>query len=169
MGYQFFGYFKFVPLIGGLAIAIAQYFPETINKRIKLTFHLPLEENKMLLMMHAFGVSGLLLSYLLIFGVFMIFSSSFFPTQMTCDTLVSILPWFLAGLTAYFFVALIVLEPMWKYRFFYGIVGGFFITIYLQSPVTAGYGPANVGLFVLTAILSVSLLFSAYRFRKGEM
>ncbi len=169
MGYQYFGYFKFVPLLGGLAIAIAQYFPETMNKRIKLTFHLPLKENKVLLMMHAFGAGGLLVAYSLIFGVFVVFSSSYFPIQMTYDTIVSIFPWFLAGLTAYFFVALIVLEPMWKYRFCYGVVGGFFISIYLQSSVIAGYGPANTGLFILTALLSISLLFSAYRFRKGEM
>ena len=41
LGQQYFSYLKYVPILGGLAIAIAQYFPETINKRIKLVFHLP--------------------------------------------------------------------------------------------------------------------------------
>ena len=70
---------------------------------------------------------------------------------------------------AYFLVALVVLEPIWKYRVFYLLIGGFFITIYIKSTVTAGYGPVNPILFVLTACLSIALIFSAYRFRKGEM
>jgi hypothetical protein len=169
MGMQFFGYFKYIPLVGGLLIGIAQYFPETINKRIKLTFHLPLNENKVLLMMHFFGFVCLLLSYLLLLAAFVSLSSIYFPSQMIIESVVSVFPWFLAGFAAYFFVALIVLEPVWIYRFFYALVAGFFVTIYIKSPVIAAYGPAIPGLSVLTILLSVTLLFSAYRFRKGEM
>jgi hypothetical protein len=118
MGYQYFGYLKYIPLVGGLLIAIAQYFPETINKRIKLSFHLPLKENKILLMMHAFGFGSLLVAYLAIFAVFVVFSASFFPSQIVNDAIISVFPWFLAGFTASFLVALIVLEPVWMYCFF---------------------------------------------------
>lgn len=169
MGHQFFSPLKYVPLLGGLTIAIAQYFPETVNKRIKLTFHLPLRENKALLMMHAFGAVSLLLSFFVFFGMFTGFSLLYFPVQMVTDSIISIFPWFLAGFSAYFLVALIVLEPEWKFRFYYFVVGGFFLTIYLNSPVTGAYGPAIPGLLFLTAALSIALLFSAYRFRKGEM
>ena len=169
MGHQFFSPLKYVPLLGGLTIAFTQYFPETVNKRIKLTFHLPLGENKALLMMHAFGAVSLLLSFLVFFGMFAGFSLLYFPVQMVTDSIISIFPWFFAGFAAYFLVALIVLEPEWKFRFYYFVVGGFFLTIYLNSPITGAYGPANSGLFVLTAFLSIALLFSAYRFRKGEM
>ncbi len=169
MGHQFFSPLKYVPLVGGLTIAIAQYFPETVNKRIKLTFHLPIGENKALLMMHAFGAVSLMLSFLLFIGMFTGFSLVYFPVQMVTDSIISILPWFFAGFAAYFLIALIVLEPEWKFRFCYSVVGGFFLTIYLNSPFTGAYGPANTGLFVLAAFLSIALLFSAYRFRKGEM
>jgi len=169
LGVQYFGYFKFLPLAGALAIGIAQYFPETINKRIKLTFHLPLKENKVLMMMHAFGASSLLAAYSLLFLIFWGFSEIFFATEMVNDAVITIFPWFLAGLTTYFIVALVVLEPIWKYRAFYFLIGAFFTTFYLESVVTAGYGPANPILFVLTACLSIALIFSAYRFRKGEM
>jgi len=103
MGLQFFGFFKYFPLFGGLLIGVAQYFPETINKRIKLTFHLPLKENNVLLMMHAFGFVCLVLSYVLLLGVFITLSSFYFPSQMVFDSIVTITPWFLAGLVAYFF------------------------------------------------------------------
>ncbi|HBL76899.1 MAG: hypothetical protein A2W90_00965 [Bacteroidetes bacterium GWF2_42_66] len=168
-GLQYFGYLKFLPLAGALAIGVAQYFPETINKRIKLTFHLPLKENKVLMMMHTFGTCSLLAAYLLIFAVFFGFSKIFFASEMVNGAVISVFPWFLAGLTSYFIIALVVLEPIWKYRIFYSLIGGFFVTIYLKSAVTAGYGPANPILFVLTACLSIALIFSAYRFRKGEM
>ena len=167
--FQYFNYLKFLPLAGGLAIGIAQYFPETVNKRIKLTFHLPLKENKVLMMMHAFGTASLLASYLFVFMVFFLLSNVFFASEIVNGAIVSVFPWFLSGLTSYFFIALVVLEPMWKYRIFYSLIGGFFITIYLKSPVIGGYGPANPILFALTVCLSIALVFSAYRFRKGEM
>ncbi len=169
MGHQFFSPLKYLPLTGGLVIAMAQYFPETVNKRIKLTFHLPLRENKALLMMHAFGAGSLLLSFSIISGLFTGFSLVYFPIQMLADSVTSIFPWFLAGFTVYFLVALVVLEPDWKFRFYYSLAGVFFLSIHLNSADTAAYGPANSGLFVLTVFLSIALLFSAYRFRKGEM
>ena len=64
-GFQYFGYLKYIPLAGGIAIGIAQYFPETVNKRIKLTFHLPINENKVLIMMLLFGIVVMMLSYLI--------------------------------------------------------------------------------------------------------
>lgn len=169
MGHQFFSPLKYVPLVGGLTIAITQYFPETVNKRIKLTFHLPLGENKVLLIMHAFGAVSLMLSFLVFFGMFTGFSLIYFPIQIVTDSLITLSPWVLAGFSAYFLGALVILEPRWMFRFYYSLIGGFFLTIYFASAPTAAYGPANSGLFVLTAFLSIALLFSAYRFRKGEM
>jgi len=168
-GYQFYGLFKYVPLVGGLTIAIAQYLPETVNKRLKLTFHLPLAANKILLLMQAFGAGSLLISFLIFCGLFTGFSLIYFPIEMVTDSVVTILPWLLAGFAVYFIVALVVLEPNRVFRFFYSLVGGFFLTIYFASSATAAYAPVNSGLVVLTAFLSIALVFPAYRFRKGAM
>ncbi|QGY45544.1 hypothetical protein GM418_18260 [Maribellus comscasis] len=170
-GYQFFGYglFKFIPVLGALAVAVAQYFPETVNKRIKLTFHLPLNENKVLLMMMLFGTICLLAIDVIMFLLFTSLSLLFFPSEIIIATLVSTAPWFLCGFVVYFLVALIVLEPVWKYRFMYIIVAGAFVPIYLESAETGGYAPALPLLILFTVVLSISLLFSGYRFRKGEM
>ena len=54
-GHSWFRLLRYIPLAGGLVLAVAQYFPETVNKRIKLTFHLPVEENRSLLMMMQFS------------------------------------------------------------------------------------------------------------------
>ncbi len=168
-GYQFYSLFKYVPLAGGLAIAIAQYLPETVNKRLKLTIHLPLAENKVLLLMQAFGAGSLLVSFLIFGGLLSGFSLIYFPIEMVADIVITILPWLLSGFAAYFMVALIILEPKWIFRFCYLLVGGFFLAIYFASSATSAYAPVNSGLIVLTALLSIAFVFSAYRFRKGEM
>ncbi|MCK9411571.1 MAG: hypothetical protein M0Q53_04665 [Prolixibacteraceae bacterium] len=169
MRYHYFDYFRYFPLLEGLVIALAQYFPETVHKRIKLTFHLPLKENNVLLMMQAFGTSCLLFSYLLLLLVFISLGSLYFPSEMVYDAIVSVIPWFLAGFVAYFFVALIVLEPSWLYRFLYSLIAGFFVNVYLKSSLISAYGPAIPVLSLLTILMSIALLFPAYRFRKGEM
>jgi len=169
MGRQFFSPLKFVPLIGGITIALAQYFPETVNKRIKLSFHLPMSDNKVLLLMQLFGGLCLLCSFSVLYGLFIGFGLVYFPVQIIFSCIVSSFPWFLAGLTAYFFIALIVLEPSWKFRVLYALTGSFFLSLYLESPVLSAYSPAISVLFLLTVLLSIAFLFSAYRFKKGEL
>lgn len=160
---------KFIPLLIGAGIGVAQYFPETVNKRIKLTFHLPMPENTALLMMLGAGTVSLFLCYLLHFVTFWAVSTSYFGPEITNAALLTIVPWFLAGLAAYFLVALIVLEPLWKYRIFYTLAAIAFLPFYLKYGVSGAYAPIIPKLALLTIIISVSLLFSAYRFRKGEM
>lgn len=169
MNDQFYGLLKYIPLLIGIGVGVAQFFPETVNKRIKLTFHLPIEENKALLMMLGSGFISLFLCFLLNFLTFWMLSASYFGSEITITALTTILPWFLAGLASYFLVALIVLEPIWKYRLFYSLAAIAFVPLYLKSGLAGAYGPINAKLALLCLLISVSLLFSAYRFRKGEM
>lgn len=169
MNNQFFSLLKYIPLLIGVGVGVAQYFPETVSKRIKLTFHLPINENKALLMMLGFGVISLVATFVLQFFVFWVLSNSFFGSEITIAALISIIPWFLSGLAAYFMVALIVLEPIWKFRIFYSFAAVIFVPLYLKSGMIGAYATINIQLALLTVLISVSLLFSAYRFRKGEM
>jgi hypothetical protein len=169
MGTPYFSFLKFMPIISALAISIAQYFPEIVDKRIKLTFHLPINENKILTTMMLFGTISLLAGYLILLTIFYGFSTLFFPSDIVVPALISITPWFLSGFAAYYFVALIVLEPVWKYRFFYIVVAALFLPLFFESAAIGSYAPANLVLFILVIFLSISLLFSGYRFRKGEM
>nr|WP_320000559.1 hypothetical protein [uncultured Draconibacterium sp.] len=170
-GNRFYEYslFKFVPLLGALAIALAQYFPETVNKRIKLTFHLPVNENKALLVMVLFGAFCLFAIAAIQVLLFTGLSLLYFPAEIIQSALISVAPWFLCGFAVYFLSALIVLEPVWKYRFLYLLVAVTFVPIYLQSAAARAYSPALPLLILPTVLLSVALLFSGYRFRKGEM
>lgn len=169
MNGQYFTLLKYIPAIGALVVALAQYFPETVSKRIKLTFHLPVNENKALIIMMLYGVLCLLLSYIFQFGLFTLLSFIYFPSDIFLPALSSVLPWFLCGLAIYNFTALIVLEPLWKYRVLYLLVLVLFIPVYLQNGVTGAYSKINFILTILTLATSFSLLYSGYRFRKGEM
>jgi hypothetical protein len=169
MGLQYFSLLKYVPLAIGIAIGVAQYFPETVNKRIKLSFHLPINENKVLILMMLCGTASLLISFGTMFLLFWGLSSHFFPQEIVYAAIVSVTPWFLAGFVIYYLISLIVLEPVWKYWFLYGLVGYVIVELYLESSVAGGYEPINLKFMVLTALFSLSSLFSAYRFRKGEM
>lgn len=166
---QYFSYLKFVPLFIGLAVAVAQYTPEIMRKRIKLTFHLPVVENKMLLSMIGFGFVSILISYMVIFSMFYGLSNHYFPNEIVNAAIISIAPWFLAGIAAYFLASLIIMEAIWKYRIAYFIVACAFVLLYFNYSIIGGYAPVNLKLSILTLLMSVSLLFSAYRFRKGEM
>lgn len=165
----YFKSLKFIPLAIGLLIALVQYIPEIMDKRIKLSFHLPVNENKVLLMMLSYGVFVLLLSFLLMFGVFLALSNHFLPVEIVRSAVISITPWFLAGLAAYFLGALITLEAIWKYRIAYFLAASAFILFFFESSMAGGYASINGKLIALTLAVSLSLTFSAYRFRKGEM
>jgi hypothetical protein len=169
MGFQYFQLLKYIPLAIGIAIGLAQYFPETVNKRIKLSFHLPVDENKLLVTMILCGTISLIVSFGLMFLLFWGLSIHFLPTEIVNAAILSVIPWFLAGFSVYYFIGLIVLEPVWKYWIFYGLVGFAFVGLFMEPSVAGAFEPINPKLLMLTVLLSISLLFSANRFRKGEM
>lgn len=169
MGLQYYQVVKYLPLAIGIAIGVGQYFPETVNKRIKLSFHLPVNEDKILITMMLCGTLTLLLTLGSMFLLFWGFSVHYFPAEIVHAAIVSVTPWFLAGFVIYYFISLIVLEPVWKYWIFYALIGYSCVTLFLESSVAGGYQPVIFKLTILTLLLSLSLLFSAYRFRKGEM
>ncbi|MRR19250.1 hypothetical protein EG827_03565 [bacterium] len=168
-GVTYFSILRFLPFIIGLAIAIAQYIPETVNKRIKLTFHLPVSENGVLIWMHAFGALVLLAVLLAVIVLFTAGSAIFFPTNIIRASLLTMLPWFLGGMATYFLVALILLEPIWLYRGLYTAVAAGFVTVFYTGASIGAFSPVLLPLALITLLLSFVVLFSGYRFRKGEM
>jgi len=168
-GHQFYNIFKYVPLAGGLTVAIAQYLPEAANKRLRLTFHLPLYENNVLMIMLAFGAGCLLATFLILGGLLAGTGSLYFPIQMIVDLVEMIAPWLLAGCAVYFIAAQIIVEPKPLCRLGYSLIGGFFLSIYFSSGSAGSYAYFYIELLVVTVSLSLTIMFSAYKFRKGEM
>lgn len=165
----YFSIFKFIPLITGLLIGVAQFVPETTEKRIKLSLHLPLNEEEVVLKMVGFGAAVVFTAFLVLFLVFYAWGLVYFPYEILKQATFTVLPWFLSGLAAYFLASFVILEPIWKYRIGYLLTGGAFITLFYKSNIAGAYQPAVALLAVCVLLTSISSLFSIYRFRKGEM
>ena len=160
---------KYIPLLVGVGLGVAQYYPEVVNQRIKLTFHLPIRENKVLLIQHGFGLCCLLLVYALYLLIFVLGSAYYFPAEVIQMQLQTILPWFLGGLAAYSLTGLIMLEPLWLYRVLYAIIAYGFVSQYYLQAVPMAYSRVLWVFAVLSLVTVIVVLFSGYRFRKGEM
>ena len=104
--------FQEYPFYLALLIGGSQYLPEVLQKRIKLTLHLPLNEIVMLYTMVLYGFL-MILSLMVIFMIlFFTIDLYFFPVEMHIMAINAFLPWILGGFTTYFFVAMIAMNPV---------------------------------------------------------
>ena len=121
----FFALFRFVPLFAAVLIGVSQFLPEVVDKRIKLSLHLPLGPVRVVYSMVLYGfllLSAILACCLLLFvGL----TAVYLPAEVIRAALVTMMPWVLGGMTAYFWIAMIAMEPVGKFRFFYFIAQGF--------------------------------------------
>lgn len=167
--YIYFSIFQFFPLISGLLIGIAQFLPEITDKRIKLTLHLPLDEEEVVLTMVALGATAVASQYLVLLLAFFGWGLVFFPWEIMCLSVFTVLPWLLAGVAAYFLTGFILLEPLWRYRITYIAFATAFISLFFKSQVAGAYEPALWYFVSFVLMISISSMLSIYRFRKGEM
>ncbi len=165
----FFNDYLYLPVLTGIVIGVAQFFPEITDNRLKLTLHLPLKENNILLYMTflgAFAVLSISAISLFIMGLITI---TYFPAEMLNAMLQTSYPWVLAGLVGYFGTITVFVEPIWFKRIF-------FILIFI-SYIQALLEPNNLNYFqhafpqftIVTLFFSIAILFSGHRFRKGVL
>lgn len=166
-GNLFFGDLLYLSALTGIVIAAFQFFPEIAENRLKLTLHLPMPENTILLYMVAFG-SMMVLSVL---GIAMILLSLitiiYFPIEVLWAVWMTTWPWLLSGLVAYFTTITIFVEPIWFKRLVFMFIGVSFIGALLE-PDRFNYFERSIPAYTLVSLLfSLMVLFSAHRFRKG--
>lgn len=160
---------KFIPLLIGLAIAMVQFIPETVDKRLKLTLHLPIRENTALLGMLAFG-SGIVVAISL-FQILMFFCVSlvFFPIEIVKPAIISLLVWNFAGILAYLWMIFVLVEPVWKKRILYSLVGITCTSMFLVPASMGATLPSIPYYMFIMAASFPAMIFGAWRFRKGSL
>lgn len=113
----FFALFRFVPLFAAVLIGVSQFLPEVVDKRIKLSLHLPLGPVRVVYSMVLYGfllLSAILACCLLLFvGL----TAVYLPAEVIRAALVTMMPWVLGGMTAYFWIAMIA-RNRWKVPLF---------------------------------------------------
>lgn len=158
---------QYFPLLCGILLAIVQFVPEMIQKRLKLTLHLPFPQNRMILLMLLAGAVALLL----LFSIQIIIIYSYFRhilvSELTSRILLTSAPWFIAGMTAYFCTAWICLEPTWKWRIAEVLTATGLCRIYFLSQLPQAYDGMLIWLLTITAFTLMTPLLSIWRFRQG--
>ncbi len=166
-GVKFYTTLRYLPLLAGLVVAAVQFVPEIQRKRIKLTFHLPVDEYNVLLVMAGIGFVSLLAMFGVYSLVFLLVGYTYFPAEIVHSAFLTTVPWYLLGLTAYSLASYVILEPLWKRRIFYILFAVGFGKLFLYGWFYNIYDRVLIGMLILTILLSVSVIYSGHRFKKG--
>lgn len=165
----YYSVLKYVPTFTAIILAIVQFAPEMAKKRYRLTFHLPFSETKSLFFMSGIGLLVILLNALILIAGLFIIGTIYFPVEITTSSLITVLPWLLAGFVSYLATSAIVLDPSWKYRVLFGL----FFAPFIQSLfLERGYCEYqySIGTYFFVSILfGIIILFPGYRLRKGSV
>lgn len=163
----FYEIFKYLPVIFGVVFSLLQFVPEMAEKRMRLSYHLPISEKKLLLSMVGIGLFFLLINFGLIIGGLVGISYLYYPTEIVQSVVMTILPWLLGGLAIYFLTSMITLEPSWIYRIILIILTFSFMKLFFMS---SGYNEYQFSLWkyaIIVVFSPLTVLFPGHRFRKG--
>ncbi len=165
----YYASFQYIPLLTALCIGISQYIPEVMQKRIRLTLHLPIKNNILISGMAGFGLLLLTLGNLIYAGLFLSYNIRLFPEEITKPVMISLTPWLLGSYIAYNFIALIAVEPSKWRKVVYSVIAYYILQLFLVGNESHGAFGASIPVMVLLVVLSSCLvLYSSQRFYKGE-
>lgn len=166
---QFFSIYRYIPLALALLIGISQFAPEITDKRIKLALHLPLSNLRIIYTMVLYGC--VLLALCMIPGI-LIFTgliSVYLPAEITVPVLQTMLPWILGGFCAYFLIAMVAMEPVWKFRFLYLLVSYKVLSLFFMQLSIGNAVSLLPSLCLITCLSSIAPVYTSYRFNKGQL
>ena len=158
---------QYLPVLLGVLLALVQFIPEMTHKRLKLTLHLPFPQRKMILLMMGVGLAALaVLSAVQAFVLWCYFHTLLAP-ELVSRILLTLLPWYLAGLALYPLAAWVCLEPTWRRRVADILVAVGVCRLFFLSETPQAYdGMLPWPLALLLCVLFFPLL-SVYRFKQG--
>lgn len=159
----------YLPLVASLFVGLSQFLPEVIDKKIKLTLHLPLKHNTVLFMMQSFGVCLLTVIYLAVLTGFFITGLTFFPAEINVAFAVSLAPWFIGGYATYFMITMISMEPNILRQIIYSALTYFFVRLFYTGVLHGDTERLIIPLVLLTVVSGITLFYSINRFIKGEL
>lgn len=158
---------RYIPLLIGGLLAIVQFVPEIVQKRLKLTLHLPYPQGKMIECMYWAGMSVLAVIFVLQGAAVAYGLSQWVVCELVSRTVVSVAVWYLAGFAAYTWIAAACLEPVWKTRVVIVLVlAGLFRLLFISSTPEA-YSGIMPGLVVFVLCGQVMIFHSISRFKEG--
>lgn len=158
---------QYLPVLLGVLLALVQFIPEMTHKRLKLTLHLPFPQRKMILLMMVVGLAALaVLSAVQAFVLWCYFHTLLAP-ELVSRILLTLLPWYLAGLALYPLAAWVCLEPTWRRRVADILVAVGVCRLFFLSETPQAYDGMLPWLLALLLCVLFFPLLSVYRFKQG--
>ena len=158
----------YLPVICGLALAAAQFIPETYRKCLKLTLHLPMPQLRTVSVMQGYGLAVLLGLFFIQASSVGIFLGHYLVSDIVWRILFSLLTWYCAGLCAYIWAGAIILEPAWRMRIFETVLMLAILSTFFLSSQMMGYNCGLLPLAIVTTIAALPLIhYSVRRFKDG--
>jgi hypothetical protein len=165
LGQIHFENLRFAPLLSGILIACIQYLPEMREERLRLSLHLPISPH-MLILAHALvGLTAFGTIALADLASLWVITALYFPKEGVITTLITAMPWIMAGVAAYLGGALTLLEPGYPRKILNFIVAAGVAGLFLQKHDPGSYAPSLFWLILILVPMTLSLLLPAYRFR----
>lgn len=153
--------------LAGIALGVVQYVPEMMQKRLKLTLHLPAGETQILAAMLWYGFGIVLLLCLLLSLSLSAVVWLFLPSEMVGMMLWQWLPWMVAAVAGYGFTAWICIEPQWKQRILCIAVSVGLLSLLFVSSCPGAYSQFSAGICWLLAASFIFPFASCIRFKYG--
>lgn len=159
---------QYLPLLTAVLAGIIQFVPEMQQKRLKLTLHLPFPQGRMITTMTGFGLAGISIIFILQYILLSVYLYPILAAELVNRILLTALPWFLAGITAYLFTVWICIEPTWKRRIVDMLIATGTLRIFFLSDSPQAYDS-----MLFTLILFIFCIFyfpwlSVKRFITGK-
>jgi len=159
---------QYLPVLLGVLLALVQFIPEMTHKRLKLTLHLPFPQRKMILLMMGVGLAALaVLSAVQAFVLWCYFHTLLAP-ELVSRILLTSLPWYIGGITAYSLTSWICLEPTWKRKILNFFISCGIIRIFFLSNVPQAYDGFIWILLLFTGFTFILPWLSVTRFKAGK-
>ncbi|PID89455.1 MAG: hypothetical protein CSB01_01805 [Bacteroidia bacterium] len=158
---------KYFAPFAGLGLGLAQFIPEIIQKRIKLTLHLPMKETEIVAIMLFYGLMALFSLFVFQLGAISVFAKLHFPYEFIENILLTLAPWYLSGITIYIFVAMICLEPSWKRRVYNTLLAVGTMPFFYISDFPGAYLPSWAWCVLLPLYILPFVFISINRFKSG--
>jgi hypothetical protein len=166
-GITHFDYLKYLFLLAGVLLAVVQYAPEMVNKRLKLTLHLPLPDYRIILAMLLYGLLSLAALFLPVYAAVCAGISGYYPAEITAWNLAALLPWLWGGFAAYLLTAWISIEPVWKQRLWNTLAAGCLLKLFYFDELPGAYAPLLPYLMLFCLFGVTFTFYSVIRFKEG--
>ncbi|HBL33181.1 MAG TPA: hypothetical protein DDZ96_05100, partial [Porphyromonadaceae bacterium] len=161
------GQMQWLPLLAGVLLALSQYVPEMVDKRLKLTLHLPLPEKNIMAAMLGYGAAVLVTLFALTYLILTVGLGVYYPSEIVHSALWASLPWFLAGLTAYFCVAWVCMEPVWRQRIADTLMAVCLLSLFFIDAKSGAYATFVFYSIAIVCVVAAFPLYSMVRFKDG--